>query len=554
MQDMLIFVRFKDFCVKTYSYTNCDGLNDLTNSTECTRTSARSSTSLFQQPGPSIRLNENVDLCTSKFGKNQLEIIPNFESRVAIVKQLGPNDSSVNGAVIGQGGYTVAKDGDVIEILSDTDEFNYRLVYEEKSGEKINSVSSQASYNQDDTNPKPVKIPKMFMSRTARLAEFKKDNLLPRGTWESVENGKVIVYASTDTLHEAKRTIYAFDMDGTIITTKSGKVFPKDDNDWKFLYDSTVSKLQRASEDSASKLVIVTNQAGLANGSTQEPSFKKKIETIIRQIGIPILVFVLPGKNEYRKPLPNIWNLLISKYNGGVEADVATSLYCGDAAGRKKDHSKVDRLFALNIGLKFCTPEEYFLGQKPLPFTMPLFESWKLTDPKNTVNNNHIAFNHKQEMIIMVGYPGSGKSEFVKSVLLPKAYVHINRDTLKTAAKCRSVAESALESGMSVVIDNTNPTPKDREDYMKLARKHGIPCRCFVLKVDHSHALHNNKFRDLTTSGHAKVPEVAFNTFKSKFQEPTESEGFAEILEVNFVPSFTNEHQKALYSLYLLEK
>jgi bifunctional polynucleotide phosphatase/kinase len=214
----------------------------------------------------------------------------------------------------------------------------------------------------------------------------------------------------------------------------------------------------------------------------------------------------------------------------------------------------VDRLFALNVGLKFCTPEEYFLGQKPQPYTMPLFESRKFIDPSNRLNNDHITFNHKQEMIIMVGYPGSGKTELVKSVLLPKAYVHINRDTLKTASKCKSVAESALESGMSVVIDNTNPTAKDREEYMKIARKFDVPCRCFVLKVDHAHALHNNKFRELTNSGHAKVPEVAFNTFKSRYQEPTESEGFAEIVEVNFVPTFTNENHKALYSLYLLEK
>lgn len=53
-------------------------------------------------------------------------------------------------------------------------------------------------------------------------------------------------------------------------------------------------------------------------------------------------------------------------------------------------------------------------------------------------------------MIIMIGCPGSGKSSFVKSEILHKGYVHVNRDTLKTAAKCISTAEEALQSGKSV--------------------------------------------------------------------------------------------------------
>ena len=36
----------------------------------------------------------------------------------------------------------------------------------------------------------------------------------------------------------------AFDMDGTIITTKSGKVFPVDETDWKF-WDPAVPDIMR---------------------------------------------------------------------------------------------------------------------------------------------------------------------------------------------------------------------------------------------------------------------------------------------------------------------
>lgn len=69
--------------------------------------------------------------------------------------------------------------------------------------------------------------------------------------------------------------------------------------------------------------------------------------------------------------------------NDNIPIDIDSSFYCGDAAGRvanwapgrKKDHSMADILLADNLGLKFYTPEQFFLGHSisNVPMTKPEF-------------------------------------------------------------------------------------------------------------------------------------------------------------------------------------
>ena len=41
----------------------------------------------------------------------------------------------------------------------------------------------------------------------------------------------------------------------------------------------------------------------------------------------------------------------------GVTVNQAETFFVGDAAGRKRDHSASDRKFAINVGIRFHTPE-----------------------------------------------------------------------------------------------------------------------------------------------------------------------------------------------------
>ena len=51
------------------------------------------------------------------------------------------------------------------------------------------------------------------------------------GEWRNIAGGRLYVRLPKDDPGGEK--IAAFDIDGTLITTQSGNVFPKDENDWR---------------------------------------------------------------------------------------------------------------------------------------------------------------------------------------------------------------------------------------------------------------------------------------------------------------------------------
>uniref|UniRef100_A0A6B2LH99 Uncharacterized protein n=1 Tax=Arcella intermedia TaxID=1963864 RepID=A0A6B2LH99_9EUKA len=151
-------------------------------------------------------------------------------------------------------------------------------------------------------------------------------------------------------------------------------------------------------------------------------------------------------------------------------------------------------------------------------------------------------------MIIMVGMPASGKTTFVTQYLLPKGYVHINRDTLKTQPKCLKMTKEALHNKKSVVIDNTNPSVEARSHYIQVAKSFSIPCRCFLMSTPMKLAAHLNGYRENKSNYQIKrIPETAYNVYESKFEKPKESEGFTEIRKINFVPVFENDKDKQIF-------
>ncbi|CAL1540072.1 unnamed protein product [Lymnaea stagnalis] len=358
---------------------------------------------------------------------------------------------------------------------------------------------------------------------------------------------------------EGSSKVAGFDIDFTVIKTASGRTFATGSNDWVFWDDKVPGRLRELHKDGY-RVVFFTNQAGIEKKKVTPESFKNKIEDIIKKLEIPVLVFASTGTNNYRKPYTAMWDHFLDNYNGGVKVDKSESIYVGDAAGRKKgwakdkpkDFSCSDRMFAANIGVKFSTPEEFFLNEPPAPF------EWRSLDPRSFLQANTPIPKDKdkttyaikkQEVVIMVGAPASGKSTFRKRYLEPHGYVAVNRDTMGTVEKCLKVAKEALTAGKSVVADNTNSSVDARAKFIKLAQEKGVPCRCFWLQTPLELAHHLNLFRQNQTNGEVRrIPDVGYNMFKKNFEEPQASEGFTGgIVKIDFKPRFDSKADEELF-------
>ncbi|KAG0172213.1 hypothetical protein DFQ30_010907 [Apophysomyces sp. BC1015] len=244
--------------------------------------------------------------------------------------------------------------------------------------------------------------------------------------------------------------------------------------------------------------------------------------------------------------MAGMWDWVEEQANDGVVIDKKESFYVGDAAGRadgwkpqmKKDHACADRKFAANIGLPFHTPEAFFLGEAEAAFSWGSFNphEYPRTLPLLSSSSSPIVAKGT-EVIVFVGYPSSGKSYFAQKYLVSEGYEYVNQDVLKSRDKCVKACKAALASNKSVVIDNTNPEASTRTLYIKLAQLAGVPVRCFHFTADEHLSRHNNLYRAIPPSpnGREVLSDIVFRTFKSKFQEPHESEGFDEIKKINFV-------------------
>jgi predicted kinase len=136
------------------------------------------------------------------------------------------------------------------------------------------------------------------------------------------------------------------------------------------------------------------------------------------------------------------------------------------------------------------------------------------------------------ECVIFVGLPASGKTTFYQQ-RFAATHRHISKDHWPTASdKDRRQAElirSALAQGLSVVVDNTNPSVADRAPVIAMARQHGARVIGYHFTATTREAVGRNRGRE----GKQRVPDVAIFTKAKRLVVPTHDEGFDALYAVS---------------------
>ncbi|KAL0578415.1 DNA kinase/phosphatase Pnk1 [Marasmius crinis-equi] len=381
-----------------------------------------------------------------------------------------------------------------------------------------------------DSGDKAVKKIHPFFTKDSN--EFKEPEQTGTFKWLKPLGPKSTCLHGVNLEPPSRTKVALFDLDGTIIKSSFGSK----DGSWEWWRLDVPAKLKRLHEDGYS-IVIISNQA-LKSAALK--TWKDKVPSIAASVS--------PGYLQRVK-------------------HKTSSFFVGDAAGRqypngKCDFSGTDRKWAMNIGLTFHTPEEYFLGLAvhtnikldgfnvaTLPLELPLY---------TPTNSPLLPKPGVLEIVLFVCFPSLGKTSFYGRYFKPANYVHVNQDILGSRPKCIKAVEEALDQGLPCVIDNTNRDANTRKYYVDLARRRKVPIRCFHFTGSMELAWHNNLYRALNTppSVAAKetkrelVPYLAYTSYKNAFQEPEPTEGFSEIKKVNWVFE-GNEEARRHWSMWL---
>lgn len=342
---------------------------------------------------------------------------------------------------------------------------------------------------------------------------------LPR--WIEATTGLIIYTNIIDlpSLLLQKKTIAAFDMDGTLITTRSGRKFPKDAHDWQWIVPAVPTRLAELAISDA-LLIIMSNQSGWAKHAAD---LRKKVEVMMSAVVMasttndtPFICMFATDHNKYRKPMTGMADYI---RDAAVRQRQLNGFYVGDAM-TAQDHSQSDYYFALNAGLQFhYAPNYWGILAHPIPLPTPLLPSG-LTIPAakcdTVAKMAEKVVGAGFDAIILVGPPAVGKSTLAAYLHEQYQFEIMNNDTMPTKAQYNKRLKTLIDKGVKMVIDNTNPAESVRKALAD--QLHNYRVAFIDFKVDRVTAEYLNHYRCERTG--KWIPDIVYNIYYKKYEAP----------------------------------
>jgi len=277
---------------------------------------------------------------------------------------------------------------------------------------------------------------------------------------------------------DVKRFDYtaAFDLDWTL-TYNEQHLFPQAVDDIKIFPNRR--KILENILKSGYNIVIFTNQK--SKKKEEKEKRVKRVTTFIKELKLPVFVYISTTDDNYRKPNTGMWDL----FNKGK--DNKNIIFVGDALGRLQDFSDSDKVFAENINAnKIYSPENFF-GNAPVP-----------------------VFKSHNEIVIFVGMPGSGKNTYYNKYLTD--HIIIEQDKIGPRQKVLKQLDLSLKTGKSIVINATNPSQEDREEFYRKALEHKYKIKVLYFIIN------GTGFNKLRVK---PVPTIVYHKYFKKLDPPT---------------------------------